>query len=36
MTKKIPFLPALAEKGCFINEKNVHSLEASYIDFRDK
>ena len=36
MTKKVSFLPALKEKGFFIDQNSVHAIGAEYVDHRDK
>ena len=36
MTKKVSFLPALKEKGYFIEQNSVHAIGAEYVDHRDK
>jgi hypothetical protein len=36
MTKKASFLPALKEKGYFIDQNSVHAIGTEYVDHRDK
>ena len=36
MTKKVSFLPALKERGFFIDQNSVHAIGAEYLDHRDK